>query len=471
MSNERPSTHEKALQINLAPAIHGTFAEIGAGQEVARWFFHVGGAAATVAKTISAYDMAVSDAIYGPSPRYVSRERLSAMLDHEYGLLGERLGAKRGATTSFFVFADTVAARSYSRKDRGQGWLGLRFQHEPQAPPSEITLHVDLLDTENVREQETLGILGVNLIYGAYFCRSDVNTLIQSLGDGLTTERFDVDMIRFSGPCFAQVDNRLASLKLVEFGFTSAAMFTAEGEVVQPTDALYKRPVLMARGDFRPVTNTVLDMLDCATAQFEAELASSGAQPLVILEMSLQNLLRGARVDPVDFLERADVLGALGKTVMITNFDHHYHLSPYLRRCTSNRIAFVMGIPALRQLFDPAFYADLEGGLLEALGEYFRRDVVLFVHPTYDPATGRVISSDTLELPRQVRHLHAYLSEQNCLRPIRHANERYLQIQPDQVRARIESGDPSWETLVPRQVAARIKEHRLFGYHQGDLLS
>jgi len=261
VDSETPSTHHKALQINIDAAKYGTFAEIGAGQEVARWFFRVGGAAGTVAKTISAYDMVVSDAVYGPCDRYVSRTRLQAMLDHEYGLLLERLDEKRGDTTTFFVFADTMAARSYTRHDEGDGWMGMRFQHQLHAQPSDIIIHVRMLDTENAREQEAIGILGVNLVYGAFFHYADPNSLISSLMDNLTRERIEVDMIKFSGPCFAGVDNRLMSLQLVEQNFTDAAMFTAEGEVVQPAEVLHKKTVLVERGSFRPVTNPTVDML------------------------------------------------------------------------------------------------------------------------------------------------------------------------------------------------------------------
>lgn len=462
--SERLTTHQKASQINLDPAQHGTFAEIGAGQEVARWFFHVGGAASTVAKTISAYDMAISDALYGPTDRYVSRKRLTGMLDREYALLLERLGPKRGRTTRFFVFADTVAARSYTRHEEGHGWLGMRFQHKPLAEPSEIIIHVRLLDTENVREQEALGIIGVNLIYGAFHYHADPHTFIASLLDGLTRERIEVDMIRFSGPCFAGVDNRLMSLQLVEQGFTDAAMFTAEGEAVQPAEALHKKPVLILRGSFRPVTHLVMDMLERARAQLETELQGLGERPpAVVMEMGLQDLRTGQRIDHADFLARADILGALGQTVMISNLTHHYRLTPFLRRYTSKPVAFVMGVPALTELFDERYYTDLSGGLLEAMAGLFKHAVSVFVYPSLDPTTGRLITAETLVVAQHLRHLHAYLLENRFLQSIHTVNEGYLHIFPRDVLAKIQSGDLAWERMVPATVAERIKRHRLFG--------
>ena len=276
-------------------AVYGTFAEIGAGQEVARWFFRVGGAAGTIAKAMSAYDMTFSDAIYGPSDRYVSKQRIEAMLDHEFGLLVERLDAKRGDTTKFFVFADTVAAKSFARKDDPHGWLGVRFQTAPRAAASQIIVHVRLLDKENVQEQEALGLIGVNLAYGANYLHHDPTALIASLLDSLNSERVEVDMIEFSGPGFAHVDNRLMSLKLVQHGLTHAAMFTAAGEVVQPADALYKKAILIERGSFRPATNVSLDMLRCAQAQFVQEPHLRGEETVTIMEMTLKNLLRRLR--------------------------------------------------------------------------------------------------------------------------------------------------------------------------------
>jgi hypothetical protein len=290
VTEEKAGAYQKARQINLDAARHGTFAEIGAGQEVARWFFRVGGAAATVAKTISAYDMTISDAIYGPCERYVSRQRLQAILEYEYNLLLQRLDEKCGATTTFFVFAETAAMGSFTHNQPGHAWIGMRFQHQPEARPSDIIVHVRMFESDNVRKQEALGILGVNLIYGGFYHYQEPTVLISLLKDDLVRERFEVDMIRFSGSCFGDVDNRLMSLQLVAQGFTDAAMFDASGDVVQPSEVLFEKPIVIERGSFRPITRPSLDLLERAAAQFAAELGKSTEEPVVVMEMSLRHL-------------------------------------------------------------------------------------------------------------------------------------------------------------------------------------
>jgi hypothetical protein len=462
MTGENPSTHQKARRINLDARIHGTFAEIGAGQEVARWFFHVGGAAATVAKTMSAYDMAVSDAIYGPSDRYVSRHRLQSMLAYEYDLLMQRLGEKRGRATNFFVFADSVAARSYGRPEEGHGWIGIRFQHEPLAAPSDVLLHARLRDTENVREQEALGVLGVNLTYGAFYHRDDPTTLIRSLMDDLSGDRIEIDMMKLQGPAFGHVDNRLVSLQLVEQGFTEAAMFTADGEVVQPGEVLHQKPVLIERGSFRPVTKPTIHMLRSATAQFAGGLAPADDPPVVIMEMSLRNLLSGDHVDHKDFLARADVLGALGETVMISNYSAYYPVPAYLRRYTKKPLAFALGIPTLGELFDEQYYAELPGGLLQAFGNLFQVGVHLYVYPMRDEDTGALTTVENLRVAPHLRHVYAHLVENGRIVPIQNVNEDDLHILPRDVLAKIQSRDPSWETMVPEAAIPMIRDRDLF---------
>ncbi|MDB6066358.1 MAG: hypothetical protein JWR26_2566 [Pedosphaera sp.] len=464
MNDEKIDTNQKALQINMDAKKYGTFAEIGAGQEVARWFFHVGGAAGTVAKTISAYDMGVSDAIYGPSERYVSHKRLTSMLDYEFNLLLERLNATRGDRCTFFVFADTVATHSFTRHEEGHGWMGIRFQTQCKAPPSEIIVHVRMLDKENVREQESLGIIGVNLMYGAFYHHDHPEILIASLMDNLSRERIEVDMIRFSGPAFAKIDNRLMSLQLVQQGLTDAAMFNADGEVVQPSDMLYKKTVLVERGSFRPVTNTTLDMLDRAQEQFLAEPGVQGEQPVVLMEMTLRNLLSEGGVDHKDFLARVDVLRALGKTVLISNYARYYKLVSYLSRYTQKSIGIALGIPSLKEIFDEKFYTDLEGGLLESLGRLFKNSVKLYVYPWRDPVTGKVTTAENLLVTPHLRNLYTYLVENHCVETIHKHNVEYLPIFSRDVLARIQTYDPSWETMVPAPIVEIIKRDKLFGY-------
>src|ERR1700722_1191113 len=351
--------HQKAHYINLDQTTYGTFAEIGAGQEVAHWFFRVGGAAGTIAKTMSAYDMTVSDAIYGSCERYVSRQRLTSMLDQEFAKLRGRLKQKRGDSTRFFVFADTVAARSFTRRDNCHGWLGIRFQPRPQDEPSQIVIHVSLLDGENIQQQEALGIVGVNLVYGALVKYDNPTELIRSLLDNLTRERVEVDMIEFSGPHFHNIDNRLMSLQLVQQGLTNAAMFTADGQVVQPAEFLYKKCILVERGSFRPVTHVTLDMLRCALAQFIQEPQVNGEDVVVLMEMTLNKLTNGERIDNQDFLDRADMLCALGKNVLISNYFEFHRLAAYMFRHTKKMIGIVLGVPTLKEVFEEKYYQSL----------------------------------------------------------------------------------------------------------------
>src|SRR5437867_10511670 len=343
-------TDEKALHINLDPAKYGTFAEIGAGQEVARRFFRVGGGAGTIAKTMSAYDMTFSDAIYGRANRYVSRVRLQKMLDHEYDLLIERLDRKFGNEKTFLVFADTVAARSFKERNESHGWLGVRFQSQPRVQPSQIIIHVRLLDEANVEQQEALGVIGVNLLHGAFY-DAQPEKLISSLQENLAPGRIEVDMIKFSGPAFQGVDNRLMSLQLVSQGLTSAVMFTADGETVQPAEVFHKKAILVERGSFRPVTYATNDMLDGAHRAILAQSACPEKDLVLLMEMTLENLLADAQLNHVDFLARVDILGALERTVLISRFGEYYRLAAYLSRYTDKMIGLVMGVPSLMEIF------------------------------------------------------------------------------------------------------------------------
>jgi len=457
---------QKALALNLDKSKYGTLAEIGAGQEVARWFFLVGGAAGTVAKSVSAYDMAVSDAIYGPAQRYVSRQRLLSMLEHEFAQLLERLGPSKGGTTAFFAFADTVATRSYSRHEDGRGWVGVRFQTRPREAPSDVIVHDNLKDTTATRQQEALGVLGVNLIHGAYHRHAEPAALIGALMDELSRERVDVDMIKLSGPAFDGVDNRLMSLQLVEQGLTDAAMFTAAGDVVQPSDVFYKKPVLVERGSFRPVTKLTLDLLAGAREQFVEEPAVKGQEPVVLMEMTLRNLTSGATVDHADFLARADILGTLGHDVLISCFDRYYQLADYLAAYTDRMIGIALGLPSLTALADERYYTDLGGGMLESVGRVFKRSVRVYAYPLLDAASGRVFTVETMPVKAAWRHLRDFLLETGHIVPIRLYDESLLSIRTTDVLARIQSGDGAWEDMVPPVVAQTIKTKKLFGYTQ-----
>ena len=457
-------TNKKAFQINLDAKKYGTFAEIGAGQEVARRFFHVGGAAGTIAKTMSAYDMTFSDAIYGPADRYVSRVRLNTMLDHEYNLLLERLDQKLGDQREFFVFADTVAARSFKQHNESHGWLGVRFQTQSRGEPNQIIIHVRMLDETNVDQQEALGIIGVNLIYGAFYHLKDAERLISSLQENLTPGRIQVDLIKFSGPAFSEIDNRLMSLQLVSQGLTDAVMFRADGETVQPAEIFHKKAILVERGSFRPVTYATNDMLDGARRQFLKESGCSEEDLVVLMEMTLENLLSEGQLDHADFLARVDILGALGRTVLISRFGEYFRLASYLSRYTNKMIGLVMGVPTVFEIFDEKYYLNLEGGILEALGRMFKSGLKLYVYPAIDETTGKVVTATQLEVAPNLRSLYRYLIDNQYIEEIADYHPEYLRIYPPNALAKLQSGDRSWEEMVPPEVVEIIKQREFFGY-------
>ncbi|MBS0662318.1 MAG: TonB-dependent receptor [Verrucomicrobia bacterium] len=488
------TTHRKALTINLDEAKYGTFAEIGAGQEVARVFFQAGAASGTVAKTISAYDMTFSDAIYGKAPRYVSCERLTTMLDHEYQLLDERLGATRGDRSTFFVFADTVAARNYKGTNEAHGWMGIRFQTEPHGPTSEIVLHVRMWDKENVLQQEALGIVGTNLVYGAFYYRDNPRQFIESLIDDLTTDRIEVDMLRFSGPAFANVDNRLMSLHLVQCGLTNAVMFGPKGDVLQPSEALHHKAILVERGSFRPVTHVNVDILNCATAQFIQEPLVQGKSVMVLMEITMNSLLSTGELDPADFLSRVDLLGALGFTVLISNYSEYFRLTSYFRRYTKEMIGVAMGINNLLEIFNEKYYENLAGGILESFGRLFRNSVRLYIYPMrreaykHYLATGQpggevpatttapfgstlnvLITAKNVQVVDHLRNLYNHLLENHYIDCIIGFDPNIMGIFSRDVLRRIRENDPSWEEMVPKSVATTIKERQLFGYTPADI--
>ncbi len=462
MADEILDTHQKALRITLDASRYGTFAEIGAGQEVARCFFRAGGAAGTVAKTISAYDMTVSDAIYGPTERYVSRQRLQAMLDHEYGLLLDRLAKTRGEKTCFFVFANTVA----TRHEGGNGWLGIRFQLRPGAQPSEIVIHARMLDKESVRQQEALGALGVNLLHGTFYHHDQPQALIKSLLDNLTWERVEVDMIRFSGTAFAEVDNRLMALQLVQQGLTEAAMFTAKGEAVQWAEILYKKPVLVQRGSFHPITRATLDVQDRALEQFMREPDLKGETPVVLMEMTLRQLTTDNVIHEDDFLHRSYTLSALDKTVLISNFRRFHRLASYLSRYTDRPIGLPMGASKLHEIFDESFYNENEGGLLGGLGQLFKNPARLYVYPILNLGTGELLTAGNFPIAPRLQHLYAHFLGNRYIQDIHTYDASLLPIRSGDLLAQIQSGDPRWEKLVPAAVVEIIKRGRLFGYKE-----
>ncbi|MFN0078175.1 MAG: TonB-dependent receptor [Prosthecobacter sp.] len=453
LPEDRPGTLEKALKINLAHTIYGTFAEIGAGQEIANWFFRAGGASGTVAKTMSAYDMIISDEIYGKCSRYVSRQRMCDMLGHEYPMLIQRLNAKRGTSTTFFTLADTVRAKSYrDTKEECHGWLGLRFQAEPCGPSNDIQLHVRLLDDSNARQSDALGILGVNLLYAAFQLRDDLPAFLHSLLDDLTRKRVEIDMIDFSGPAFAasEFQDRLVALKLVRLGLADAALFGADGEIWQAADVLYKKPVFLKRGSFDPITRLNLDMIARGQAAFQADFGDEARDNIEILEITMHNLLAsGAEVPDSEFLARADILQALGKNVLISRYPEFHRVSSYLARHTQCPIGIVLGLPLFQELFNERWSADLEGGLLEAFGRLFKNQVRVYVYPMGDPMTGQILSVNDARVTSEQKHLLRYLIETNCVRALEEPNQDFLFHTSAEVRNMIHARDPQWQSLVP----------------------
>jgi hypothetical protein len=458
-------THQKALQINLDPRWYGTIAEIGAGQEVARWFFRVGGAAGTVAKSMSAYDMAVSDAVYGKADRYVSASRLQGMLDKEFALNVERLDSERGDDNCFFAFADTVVARSFRGGNECHGWMGVKFQAQPHDEPSQIVMHVRMLDVEAWLQQEALGIIGVNLLYGAFFHHHEPDKLIESLLDRLTTGRIEIDMIQFRGIEFRRVDNRLMALKLVQVGLSGVAMFGPDREVLQPSEVLRKHAVLVERGSFRPPTHVNLDMLETARVRFSEDPAVAGKSILTLTEITMRNLLAGgADVDRRDFLARAELLAACGMTVLISDYFDYYRLAAYIAERTSERLGIVMGVPSLIDLFDEKNYTQLPGGILESFGRLFKNDLKLYVYPVKPSADDELKTVDDIKVRTELQPLYDYLWGRGSFVHLGNYNPEYLPIFSRDVLRRIAACDDSWETMVPAEVAELIKKRSFFGY-------
>src|ERR1700744_3534241 len=467
--NKEIGTKQKALAINLDPQIYGSFAEIGAGQDVAANFFKAGASSGTIAKTMSAYDMTFSDAIYGVQQvkRYVSEHRLISMLDHEYGLLIERLAEQRGDHTTFFALCDTMSALNYTKTNEGHGWMGVRFQLEPNGPFNDVVLHVKLLDNDNVLQQQAVGILGVNLIYACFYYHEIAPVFLLSLMDNLSKDSVQIDMIRFEGPDFTKVDNRLMSLYLVKYGFSDAAVFSPDGKNQQPSEVLHKKHVMLVRGRFRPVINVHLDMLQNGLRQFKQEPDVDKDNIVVITELTLQALKErnaddSGEIDEKDFLDRVDILCSLGQTVLISNFHEYYKLVAYLSKITKLKMGVVLGYPNLEYIFSEEHYKDLPGGILESFAALFSRKVKLFIYPTL--REGVIMDSTKFFPPPHLIDLYRYLIANDKIEDITDYNESNLHVQTDIVLQLIKQGVAGWEEFVPAEVVTMIKDRHLFGY-------
>jgi len=456
-------TAERALAINIDASIYGTFAEIGAGQEVARWFFTVGGAAGTVAKSMSAYDMTVSDAIYGKAPRYVSRERVEEMLDHEFALLRERLDATRGDKTRFFAFADTASALSYAGGNECHAWLGVRFQHAFRADPSDVILHCRMLDPTNSRQQEAIGRLGVNLMHAVYNLHSRPKAMLEVLLDEVGRDRLEIDWVTVRGPAFAGIDNRLLGVHLVRIALTPALLFDSDGTPLLASEKLRRASVLVERGRFAPVTRLNLEMMTLARAAFGEGDPGRDGPVHEIMEITMNNLRDRGQAEDEDFLARVDLLSAVGKMVLVSDIGAFHDLGEYLAARRVQRTGLVLGVPLLRELFTESHYRKLPGGILEAFGRLFTHSVRLYAYPTRDQIDGHVITADTLQVAPHLRHLLDHLRVNGLIQPLPCEEASLRTYSSDEVRARICSKDPSWKELVAPEVAVLIEKNGYFG--------
>lgn len=458
------SVKNKALRINLNENIYGTFAEIGAGQETVRNFFRAGGASGTIAKTISAYDKDFSDAIYGlePQGRYVTEARLKAMLSYETDLIEQRISRDKHPNKLFFSYANTVATIDFAKRYKGHGWLGIRFQAEPKQEYSEIIIHVQFHETNAAMQQITLGIMGVNLIYGAYYNYDNPKVLIKSLYDSISKDKIEIDLINFSGPLFKNVDNRLISLQLVKNEMTQAVMFAPDGNMVLPASILYKKNILTLRGSFRPVTKVNMSMYEKSLELFLKEKKVEKEKVMVIFEMTLSNLKAEGEIDERDFLARADLLCSLGQTVMISNFQEYYKVVEYFSVHTKERMGLTMGVNTFIEIFDEKYYRHLSGGILEAFGKLFFRDLKIYLYPLKNPETGEITTSDNLKVHPRMKELYKFFKDNGRVVDITDYDPEVLDIYSREVYRMIQEDIPGWENMLPEPTTAMIKQKHMF---------
>ena len=457
------STKDKALRINLNENIYGTFSEIGAGQEVARHFFRAGGASGTIAKTMSAYDKGFSDAIYGIENdlRYVTQSRLTKMLNHEISLLESRVDRAVHTEKMFFSFANTVATIDFAKKYKGHGWMGIKFQTESSSEYSEIKLHVRFHLPEAKAQQEILGLMGVNLIYGAYYKHNKPRSLIKYLYDHIDPTTIEIDTINFSGPLFKDVDNRLLSLELIKNGMTQAVMFGPDGKNILPAAELYKKNILTIRGSFRPVTKVNEDMYEKSLKMIKKDKKFTDKNTISIFEITLSNLTSQGKLDEQDFLDRAKLLCSMGKTVMITNFQEYYKLSEYFSKYTDKKVFLTMGVDNLIKVFDESYYTDLDGGILEAFSRLFTKNITILLYPMLQK--NKIINSLNLVVSGGMKNLYKYFIKNHRILDISDYNRTYLSIFSWDVLKKIQSNQIGWESSLPENVSDVIKEKKLFG--------
>ena len=461
-----PSTKSKALRINLNENIYGSFAEIGAGQETVRNFFRAGGASGTIAKTMSAYDKDFSDSIYGieEDNRYVTESRVKTMLSHEINLIEQRLPRSKHPDRLFFSYANTVATIDFAKKFKGHGWVGIKYQVEPDGNYNEIVLHIRFHENEATLQQNTLGTLGVNLIYGAFYKFNEPKKLLRYLYDHIDQDKIEIDTINFSGPQFSEVDNRLMSLQLIKNGMTQAVMFGPDGKNILPAAILYKKNILALRGSFRPVTKVNIDMYEKSLDIFKKEKKVDEDKTIVIFEITLSNLRAEGEINEEDFMSRARLLCSLGHTVMISNFQEYYKLVEYFSAYTKKRMGLALGVNNMIDIFDEKYYRHLSGGILEAFGKLFFKDLKVYVYPMLDPDTGEYTNSDNLKVHPRMKELYKFFKYNGKVVDIEDFNKDHLNIFSRTVLKMIKNNDEGWEKLLPEGVSEIIKQKKLFGY-------
>ena len=458
------SVKDKALRINLNDNIYGTFAEIGAGQEVARHFFRAGGASGTIAKTMSAYDKGFSNAIYGEEHdnRFVTKSRLTKMLNHEINLLENRVSRDDNPEKMFFSFANTVATIDFAKKFKGHGWMGIKFQTDSSEEYSEIQMHIRFHVNDAKTQQELLGLMGVNLIYGAYYKHNKPRSLIRYLYDHINPNSIEIDTINFSGKLFKDVDNRLISLDLIKNNMTQAVMFGPDGKNILPAAELYKKNILTIRGSFRPVTKVIEDMFEKSLTIVKNDKNFNKKNSISIFEITLSNLISDGEVNEQDFLDRAQLLCSMGKTVMITNFQEYYKLSEYYNKYTDKKIVLTMGVDNLIQVFEDKYYKDLNGGILEAFGNLFSQNVTVLLYPMLKK--DKLIDSNNLVVNNKMKNLYKFFKDNKKIIDIKDYNKKLLKIFSWKVLENIKKGKKDWEKDIPKNVSDLIKKKKLFGY-------
>ena len=466
MINQKLTPKQKALAINLDSKIYGTFAEIGAGQETVRHFFRAGGASQTIAKAMSAYDKDFSDAIYGKEAknRYVTQNRLRKMLRYEVALIEERLSRENNPERKFFSYANTVTTINFDKSMKGHGWVGLRFQLDEKEDYNEIVFHVKFNENDATLQQETLGGLGVNLIYGAFNYADNPRRLIESLYDDISTDNVEIDMIDFSGPAFTYVDNRLMSLQLVKNGMTDAVIFNPQGNNMLPADILYKKNIFAVRGSFRPVTLVNIDMFEKGLEMFMENAKCNDEEKEVLFEITISNLRASGDIDERDFLDRVDALAKLGYTVIISNFSEYYRLIDYFAHYSNGKIGVAMGVNNLLDVFDENYYKNLSGGILEAFGKFFRQGMTVYLYPYKDPGTHELLTSTNLKVHDNLKELYKYFKHNKRIIDIKNYNPEFSEIYSRDILKKITNGEHGWEDQVPAGVAEMIKERGMFGY-------